>query len=405
MFSLLIVFHLLAPSAHADECESLTNYRALIKCISVRAPDVQRSELEVKIADAEVDRARQIPNPELESRNLWPTGGSTGGSANETQLLFPLQLGGKRSALTQVARAEKESAAALAQTTREKTLIESAQALHRLRQLETELFLATEAIERFERIISAFRKRPQLSPEQSVSLTVFKYALEEEKQKRAQGLAEQSSILADLSLAVGKKIQIKKDLLPIIPEKWPVIQNKLSEESAELKLARARSQEMNSRYSLAKAESWPTLKIGPSYERMPDRERMEERFGVGLSMELPIFNQNSGGRRSGELSGRIGALNSDQAKRQADLRFESLLEQYQLVTKALATAPNQAQLEKGHKDFEGHFNRGLVSYSLIIEAHRQLHETVATKHRQELTALNMLWRLYQMTGQLSPEVL
>jgi len=407
MFSLLLAAFLIVPRAQADECGSLNSYRELIKCVAARAPEIRRSELELKVADAEVVRAGQLRNPELESRNLWSSGSNSqaDGFATETQLLFPMQLGGKRGAKEQVAKAERSSAAAMAQTTRERTLIETAQSLHRLRQLETEVFLANEAIERFGRIISAFRKRPQLSPEQSVSLTVFKYALEDEKQKKSQGLAEQSAILADLSLALGRKVQAKKELLPSLPEKWPTINSKSVQESAELKLARAKAEELRARHSLAKAESWPDLKIGPSYERMPDRERTEERVGVGLTMELPLFNTNSGGRRSAEISNQIGVLNGEQAIRQADAKLETLLEQYDLITKALVSAPNQTELEKGHKAFEGHFNRGLVSYSLIIEAHRQLHETVATKHRQELTALNLLWRLYQVTGQLTPEVL
>lgn len=401
----VVVFSMFEFAANASECGPLASYRDVINCVATRAPEILRSDLDVQIAEANIDKARQLQNPELESRNLWGSNSESNRFATETQLLFPFQLGGKRQARGMVAKAEKDSAAALAQNTRERTLIESARSLHRLRQLDVELFLATEAIERFERITTVFRKRPQLSPEQSVSLTVFKYALEEEKQKKSQALAEQNSILMDISLAIGQKVLPNKKLFPSLPEKWPAIDSKTIGESAMMKFTRAKEMESGALSDLAKAEAWPSLKIGPTYERMPDRERTEERVGVGLAMEVPIFNRNQGGKRSAELSQRRGTLDSQQALLATNAKLESLVEQYSIITKALATAPTQAELEKGHKAFEGHFNRGLVSYSLIIEAHRQLHDSVETKHRQELSALNLLWSIYQITGRLSPEVL
>jgi len=401
----LIVVLMFERPAYGVECGPVASYREVINCVATRAPEILRSDLDVQIAEANIDKARQIPNPELESRNLWGGNSEANRFATETQLLFPFQLGGKRQSRSLVAQAEKDSAEALAQNTKERTLIESAKALHRLRQLDVELFLATEAIERFERITTVFRKRPQLSPEQSVSLTVFKYALEEEKQKKSQALAEQNSILTDISLATGQKVLPKKELFPTLPENWPAIDSKTTGESATLKFARAKEMEGKALSDLARAEAWPDLKIGPTYERMPDRERTEERVGVGLAMDIPVFNRNQGGKRSAELSQRQGVLDSRQALLAANSKLESLIEQYSIITKALASAPTQAELEKGHKAFESHFNRGLVSYSLIIEAHRQLHDSVETKHRQELSALNLLWSIYQLTGRLSPEVL
>jgi len=400
----LVAFLLILPQAMASPCEALSSYREIINCVASQAPEIRHSDLEAGVAGAEIDQASQIRNPELESRNLWNTQKGAGTEfATETQLLFPIQLGGKRGARTSIAKSRKESALAYAQTTREKVLIETAQSLHRLRQLETELYLATEAIERFERIISAFRRRPQLNPEQSVSLTTFRYAAEEERQKRAQALAEQSAIEMELSLNIGRKIQAKKGLFPNSPEKWPAVKQEQIVESAELKLARAHNQEALALGELASAEAWPDLKIGPSYERMPDRDRTEERFGIGLAMELPLFNRNQGGRRAATLGREVANLEAEFADRKLKAKLENLILQYNLITKALATAPSQLELEKGHRAFEGQFNRGLVSYSLIIEAHRQLHDTVDTKHRQEITALNLLWSIYKLTGKLAPE--
>ena len=403
----LILVAIFSIPALAEECGTIKRYREAISCALKRAPEARRSELELKLADAEVDRARQFQNPELESKNLWNSGNSIGSGefSTETQLLFNVSISGKRSAQKKLAYAQKESAIALAQSTREKVMLETAEHLHRLRQLETEVFLADEAIERFGRIISAFKRRPQLNPEQRVSLTVFKYALEEEKQKKSRAVAEQSSILSDLALDFGQKVEKDKALFPKLPNKWPDIATVATVDGSDLKLAKSRRLEAKAQHDFQRASAWPNLKIGPAYERSAERDRTEERYGIGIAMELPIFNFNGAGRRSGEIASAIGELESNQAQNATRVKLDSLKEQYLAITTALNSAPSQAELEKGHREFESQFTRGLVSYGLIIEAHRQLHEIVETKHTQELTALNLYWRIHQLTGHLTQEVL
>jgi cobalt-zinc-cadmium efflux system outer membrane protein len=401
---LILIGGRLAPAESVD-CKDIATYKEAINCIARIAPDIQQAHLQVESAGARVDQARLFANPEIESNNFTNSDGSSGGISTETQLLFPMQLGGKRNARSQVATANKNSASALAQSTQERILIEAAEGFHRLRQLELEIELTDEAIHRFERIISAFRKRGQLNPEQQVSLTVFRYALEEEKQKKSQALADQRAIKTSLSLLMGQKLKITKEMFPKIPQKWPEISDKNIENFSELKLAKSRASEAKAELELAQANAWPDLKIGPAYERMPDQEQTQEHLGISISMELPVFNRNQGTKRAAEFSRQIAAIEAEQKAMAFSQGLESLLDQYKLITTALASSPSQAELEKGHRAFESQFKRGLVSYGLIIEAHRQLHETVQTKHQQELRALNLLWRIYQMTGKLSPEVL
>jgi cobalt-zinc-cadmium efflux system outer membrane protein len=343
-------------------------------------------------------------NPELSGKKLWGTKDSGESSQFEIELLFPIEVGGKRSARANVANARKELASAEGQKAKEDDLIKTGLSLHRLRQIDTEITLAQEAIERFQRITTTFRKRAQLSPEQQVSLTIFRYALEEEKQKSAELLAQKRSISSDLAAVLGKKIEPNKSL-PADIVNWPSVTAGNTEGSAERRAAIARATELNAVSALARAESWPTVKIGPSYEKMPSGNIVEERLGFGLSMDLPLFNTNSEARRAGDLSKRAAEIRSRMAEASVDERLLSLVEEYNLITSALKSAPTHADLDKGHRSFEQQFNRGLVSYSLIIEAHRQLHETVDTKHRQELMALNILWKIYQINGQLNAEMM
>lgn len=405
-FALLIFLSAQQVYAQAENCNPIQSYRAAIDCIALSAPDIRQSQLQVNAASAQAEQAWLYANPEIQSNNYRTSeNGSSKQFSTDTQVYFPIQLGGKRSARGQLAEAAQGSAAAMSQTTKERVLIESAQSFHRLRQLSVEIELIEEAIHRFEKIISAFRKRTQLNPEQQVSLTVFKYALEEEKQKKAQALADQHAITSSLSLLVGQKLQITKNMLPQSPEKWPEISDKNIENFSEMKLSKSRLIEADANLNLAKANAWPDVKIGPAYERIPDPQGSTDRLGIALAMEIPVFDRNQGAKKVADVNRRIAAIEAEKKARLYTEGFSSILEQYKLITSALATAPSQAELEKGHKSFEAQFSRGLVPYTLIIEAHRQLHETVQTKHQQELRALDHLWRIYQMTGKLSPEVL
>lgn len=405
-FAFLLLFISQSTYAQVEKCSQIQSYRDAMECIALTAPDIRQSQLQVEATGAQVDQARLFANPEIQSNSFSSSENGSGDQfSTETQLYLPIQLGGKRSARGRAAEAIQKSAAATAQSTKERILIESAQNFHRLRQLSLEVELTEEAIHRFERIISTFRTRGHLNPEQQVSLTVFRYALEEEKQKKAQALADQHAISSSLSLLLGQKLQVTKNMLPQAPQKWPTITDKNIDNFSEVQLSKARLSEADANLNLAKANAWPDVKIGPAYERRAEATGSKDNLGVALAMEIPIFNRNQGEKRAADLSRQIAIIEADKKARAYSEGFDSLLEQYKLITSALVTAPTQAELEKGHRDFETQFKRGLVPYNLIIEAHRQLHETVQTKHQQELRALDLLWRIHQMNGKLSPEVL
>jgi len=389
--------------AHSS-CETAKSYREILACVQTNAPGVSASKLEIEASAEQAKQARRFMNPELSGKKLWGTKDSGESSQLEIELLFPIEIGGRRSARTNVANARKELADAEGQRSREAELISTGLSLHRLRQIDVEVDLAQEAIERFERITTTFKKRAQLSPEQQVSLTIFRYALEEERQKKAELLAQKRSITADLTAIIGRKIELQSSA-PADIAKWPTVAVGDISGSAERRVAVARAAELTASHQLARAESWPTVKIGPSYEKMPSGNVIEERLGVGFSMELPVFNTNSEARKGSELFKSAAEVRSRATETSTAERLQSLVEEYTLITSALKSAPTHTDLEKGHRSFEKQFNRGLVSYSLIIEAHRQLHETVDTKHRQELLALNLLWKIYQLNGQLRAEIM
>jgi len=49
-------------------------------------------------------------------------------------------------------------------------------------------------------------------------------------------------------------------------------------------------------------------------------------------------------------------------------------------------------------------NRGLVSTSLIVEAHRQEYSFLKTYHETQIKALGLLWGIYGIDGSIFREV-
>ena len=77
-------------------------------------------------------------------------------------------------------------------------------------------------------------------------------------------------------------------------------------------------------------------------------------------------------------------------------RFRQVL-RYRSAVKAYRSFSLQSLYQK-HENIEKLYNRGLVSTSLIIESHHQVHEIIEALHAQELTALDALWRIRIIDG-------
>ena len=63
------------------------------------------------------------------------------------------------------------------------------------------------------------------------------------------------------------------------------------------------------------------------------------------------------------------------------------------------------EINRKHKEIENLFDRGLISVSLLIEAHRQLIDFTKSKNDQELNAIEALARTYALDGRLFQEPL
>lgn len=87
-------------------------------------------------------------------------------------------------------------------------------------------------------------------------------------------------------------------------------------------------------------------------------------------------------------------------KRELGQQRKILLNQYQKSSKALKESVSLTDIEKKHKSVERQFERGVISSSLVIEAHRQMVDFTKSQNELELNALESLWRLKALDGSL-----
>lgn len=410
LFGVMICLIILSPdSAPGEEnqtCESIKTAQDILDCAALKNPDLQRARAAVQTSETAEKKARQRPNPELESRVLFGVADSENDVLSELNLYHPLELGGKRRARIEQARAELEISQAEQLTEKERTIIETVLALQRLRQIQSEKAVLKENLSTYRRIENIYQSRPLLSPEQETALTVFNLNSREADLEMSALLDEENRLKLFLKTALGIEFQLSSNLLPSPPSPWPKkdlakineIQNwsRIKKAEAELKGAKASLR-------TAKSEAWPTVKLGPSLETDSPLGDTKVAVGFALSTSLPFYQRNEGGKALAKSEEKAAELNLELLRKKGTIEMEKFIQEYNRNLKALKGAKALSALERKHHEIEALFERGLIHSTLMLEAHRQMFELKQHYHRNELRAIAALWNIYALEGRIFEE--
>lgn len=389
------------------ECPLPKGPMDLLRCAQEEHPDVKRVKLSSDQSQVLTEIASQIPNPELEVQSAF--GSISGEHQMQTQVSLkqPLGLGGKRSARTQQAEAEQKQVQTGVRQVQAEVLFKTVRNLHRLRQLENEKAILEEAISAYAKLVSQFKNRPRLTPEQEVSLSVYEMAQADNRLRRAVLLEEEREIEHFFHIATGHELNEIRPALPAEPSHWPNVENKAKTLSPSPDLMRlmADYEFVLSQQSMARAESWPNLQLGPLVQFQTNGPVRSQLYGVHLVMDIPFFNFNGGGRAYATLGvtkaeKSISLLNAEEAHERAEqVRI------YQNAILALKEAIASSDVERKHTRVENLSMRGLISSALVIEAHRSLADLKKNRNERELRAIEALWTIYKLDGRIFEETL
>ena len=388
---------LVSTTSKAQEPEhncSIQKTQDILTCALKNYPDVINTGLSVDRDAALINIAMQRPNPELESK--WVTGGM------ETSLFHTLELGGKRTARIRQARAQVSLTQSKLLAAKEQVTLNTVLAFYRLRQIRAELNVLQEASSTFSRILSRFRSRPLLSPEQEVSLSLFHMAKDEAKLQQASLVAEETNLASYLTVATGLPYSQLKRWLPPPKAAWPKLNS--SEEAswlnAEVKSAQAELDLAQTNIKLAKSKAWPDFKVGPTVEMENFTGNDQTSVGGSFSLPLPILSQNRGEIAYAKRDQLRANTNLEAVLRKNALERLKQVQRYQHALQGLRLVSSLGSLSAKHHEIEQFFEKGLVPSSLVTESHRQFFEIIQQRHEQELTALDALWRVYIIDGHI-----
>lgn len=396
----IVVF--VASVAQAEiNCEKITNYKEVISCAEQRSPDVLKAEGVLKTKAALVESAAQFLNPDLSIQSVSGTQDSDRKVETDVGLSFPIELGGKRSARKKVASVEEAKAQWDLYRAKSEVRKEVFVKLLRLKHIERELELVDESIDTFTKLVKQYESRPARSPEQEVSLTVFKIAQSEYNFKRTEYDQEVAALESYFQLTTGLSLAtLKKAALPEITT-WPNPPAKNDNLKAS-PLAAAYEFEVQSargELDVEKGSSWPTLNVGPSVKFTKEAGREFQQWGFNLSMPLPVFNANGSGRAAAHAAVQSAEQRRDLSMKQLEADRKLLTNTYSKAVLSLAQSPNGRVLEGKHKKIETMFLRGVVPSSLVIESHRSLVDFEKARNEHEVKALNALFSIQLIDGE------
>lgn len=393
--------------AEASNCLSIKSVEGLYECIVKNHPEIKSAELSVEAAKSANDKITQLPNPEVSISSMQ--GKNSGENEGSTELSLSINLTEtllKRAPLSKLGRAEEKVLIVDAQESVFRAKSQALKNLYRYRQVLDELELVTEALETFKKIENQFKARRVRGPEQSVTLNLVELAQGDYELQRNHLNAEKTKIETEFKGVFGENFILKKEWLPKLKKNWPPITgSELSKQTFEVRKFEAEKEKAEAEKSIAMAESMPKIAAGPSMQRTTTGTAQYMSYGLNLTVDLPIFSLNGGGRRLAEKNLTKSQYTFEYAMKKADLEKKLLLQIYSAAVESLKKSITIESLKKKHDQIDSLFRQGLTAGPTVIEAHRQISEFHKSQHEHEMEALESLMYLNVLSNKEIGEVL
>ena len=405
-FTLFLLFILLMPNCYAEyeksKC-SAKNYIELVTCVENSSSDIRIYHQQLKLGQKLEEIAQEWLNPDLDFESV-----RKGSDKSETSatLLFNIRLGGKSNALENEARRQTEKNKIEYDFLVNRVRLDFMLNAYRLAHLKREIEIVKEASDTYAKIAHQYSRRVSLTPEQNVSLSVFSMALADQKLKLLKLKSDQRKILQEIEAVANISPELVLKHLPVRKSLWPILENDFqNENSPQVRQARADLNLVQAQLEKVQSEAWPDLKVGPAIKSVQEDGELSTLIGVGVSIPLPLFNQNNGQRAYSSLKKVEYEIKLEQAKKKISSSRSELLERYNQIVLNLKTSLSSEFISLKHSQLETQFFKGLVSGSLVIEAHRQLQEFEENRNSSELEALDSLGQILMADNKFNEVVL
>lgn len=316
------------------------------------------------------------------------------------------EFGGKRGARINLAQKEFESSSAILHSQNEDIIINVVKKLYRLRQVFELIPLHEESFETLNRIYLSKKKRKNLSPEEQVEMESLELVLNHHKLEIDELVYEKAYLKRHLSFFAGKKCSVSfADLPQTLSLRTGKFTSTKGTGYSKLKAARLGLDASKSKLDLEKSFSYPNISIGPTYELEKTTNNKNHSIGLSLTMDIPILSSNSFGKNRASKNIIVATQIYKNIEKEMALDLESWIEKYNRLKKSLKTVTSKKRLDEKHHRIDSLFKRGVISTTLVIEAHRQLMEFIIGRFKFELGAVEALWNIYKLNGTIKTKKL
>lgn len=392
---------LTAPLFGAESCR-WSDWSGVASAILRSAPEWKSLEKKRDLDRTQRDAADFGPGARAELQYLAGAPLTREGEA-ELRYEWTVERGGKRDARQKLANTQMAISDAAIASRKAELLRELAITADRMQQIEHEQDVLKETVSTYRALIRQLSAQAALSPEQDVTLGVFRLAHDEtllksgQLQVEAEGFRSQlAHLTACPELTLPKANSKERSVWPNFPDQ---MQDRSSawkrRQEAQIEHARALLEQET-------AQTVADLSIGPVARWSLDEGASKPAFGIAASLPLGASQQKAG-LLVAQASFALAEVESslDEKKRAAD--YARWLGQYRSAVKVLRQGFAENAVKDKHEKMEQLFLAGRVNASLIIEAHRQMYEHLVSRHQIEWKAMEAYWNLRSMTGQIQEE--
>ena len=393
MMALMLTF-----STYAQESGKPQTVNQLLDFVEENSPEIQKAKLNVDVTKQKMVQASQFPNPEFTLGNWKGKANSKTWSQTDYTLTQPVELGGKRGSRIDLADAEINQATVELVVMSAELRLKTIFLLYRYRQLNDEMILLKEATNTFGHLVGSYKRRPQLSPEQSTTLFNFQLAENDYELKFEDANSEFLVLGSELKILTGLEVQELLSLIPSKSNRWPELKFGEPVNSPTLRILAAQTEISEKELQLAKSDVWPTVNIGPSYTAQNQFGEQANILGVVVSFPIPVLNQNQGAKAIASKSIMATQKLYQIEKSIIEVRRESLNKIYQSSSTLLTKLFDKSDFRNRHEKVEANFLKGLISSPLVLESHRQMFENQRLYHERELKTLDVYYQIVLMEG-------
>ena len=367
------------PQAFSEPAE--LRLRDAMAAALVHNPELRSFAWEVRAAEARALQASLLPNPEagVEVENIGGSGAVSGFDGAETTFSISqlFLCGGKLKTRARLASLDRELSAFDYETRRVDVLTTVAARFVQLLGAQKRVGIAEEAHEVAALVFEVVTKRVEagdLSPvEQTrsrVTVSTSRLAL---KQTR-RNLTAARLRLAALWSSTAPTFQIAEGRLESVPDALPTDTTLAALISQNPDIARwaAQMSKRQTALALARADAVPDITVEGGVRHLNDGD--DTAFVVGLTLPLPLFDRNQGGR----LEAAYNIQKAHEESRAAENRVRTALSSgYETLSAAHATVTTLRDdiLPNARSAFEATktaFQEGRFGYLDILDAQRTL---------------------------------